>query len=200
MTQAQPQANSVVALEQPITGIEPPEASASGGGLNLARLWRVILRRRRPFALVAILVASVSFGRSVHQQLFEPNYDGQFTLLISDPINPSGRGGGQGDNGSFESLARNSQAVDVPTLIAVLQSNTVLEPVYNTMRKLGYQNIPGPSVQLVNAMSDGSGGGCSRAVCCRSEPQAQTAMPSSKCCASRRGPTSIGRCPSARPS
>ncbi|MEB3319780.1 MAG: polysaccharide biosynthesis tyrosine autokinase [Cyanobium sp.] len=126
--------------------------------MSLARIWRVILRRRRPFVLAAVLVTGYTFAGSVHQELFEPTYEGQFTLLISDPINTSGRSG-QGDGGSIETLARNNQAVDVPTLIAVLQSNTVLEPVYNQMRKMGYQAIPSPSVQLVNAMADGSGGG-----------------------------------------
>jgi polysaccharide biosynthesis transport protein len=158
LTQAQARANEKVSLEQPLPAVDVTEAPGGAGGLSLARIWRVILRRRRPFLLAAILVAGYSFSRSVHQELFEPNYEGQFTLLISDPINTSGRGG-QSDGGSIETLARNNQAVDVPTLIAVLQSNTVLEPVYTMMRKLGYPNIPSPSVQLVNAMSDGSGGG-----------------------------------------
>ena len=158
LTQAQARATEKISPDQPLPAVDAPEAPASGGGLSVARIWRVVLRRRRPFLLSALLVAGYSFARSVHQELFEPNYEGQFTLLISDPINTSGRSG-QGDGGSIETLARNNQAVDVPTLIAVLQSNTVLEPVYTQMRKWGHQAIPSPSVQLVNAMSDGSGGG-----------------------------------------
>ena len=159
LIQAKAKASEKDLVDPPLTATNVGEVPDSGGGLSLARIWRVILRRRRPFVLAAILVTTYSFAQSVHQELFEPNYEGQFTLLISDPINTAGRAGGQSDGGSIESLARNNQAVDVPTLIAVLQSNTVLEPVYTMMQKLGYQNIPRPAVQLVNAMSDGTGGG-----------------------------------------
>lgn len=134
---------------------EVPDNTESA--LSLARVWRVVQRRRRPFLIVAVLISGISFTRAVIQEVFEPTYEGSFTLLISDPVNTQANRGGQGGGGAIESLARNSTSVDVPTLIQVLQSTTVLDPVYTKLQQEGFKDSPKLSVQLVQANSASGG-------------------------------------------
>lgn len=126
------------------------------GAISITRLIRVVRRRRRPFLIAASLVTTFAFGRAIVQEVFEPTYIGEFTLLISDPVNTQANRNNQNQGGAIESLARNSTAVDVPTLIQVLQSRTVLEPVYNKLSKEGFKDAPRLSIQLVEA-DTGSG-------------------------------------------
>lgn len=132
-------------------GQEPP---ASEAALSLGPLVRILQRRRRPFVVAAALVGTLTFGRTLIQEVFAPVYEGQFTLLISNPVrSQTEQGGGTESGGAIASLARNSQATDVPTLIQVLQSSSVLEPVINKMRLEGYRSIPPIAVQLVDSRS-----------------------------------------------
>lgn len=111
--------------------------------------------------MAAVLVGSVAFGRTLLQQVFWPDYNGQFTMLISNPVSTqTNRGGGGSEGGgAIESLARNTQATDVPTLIQVLQSSSVLEPVVNKMRLEGYRTIPPVSVQLIQTRTGNDAAG-----------------------------------------
>ena len=97
---------------------------AGESSLSLNRLWRVVLRRRRPFVLAFSLVSVLSFGKTVLSEIISPQYDGQFTLMITDPVSSNGNRNSQESGGAIESLARNSQATDVPTLIQVLLCST----------------------------------------------------------------------------
>jgi uncharacterized protein involved in exopolysaccharide biosynthesis len=101
--------------------------------INLQELWRVLQRRKRLVLVTAATVFGLTAVITIHQRLFNPIYQGSFTLLISDPINPDNQQQGSGDSGSgglIEQVARNSASTDIPTLIALLQSPVLLNPVY----------------------------------------------------------------------
>ena len=134
------------------TPIEQP-----GSSISLNRLWKVVQRRRRPFLLAFGVVTLLSFGKSLISEFTNPQYDGQFTLLISDPVSSANNRGGQESGGAIESLARNSRSNDVPTLIQVLQSSSVLEPVYVRMRQEGFKEIPSPQIQLASVNTGNQG-------------------------------------------
>ncbi|MGB7565614.1 MAG: chain-length determining protein [Prochlorococcaceae cyanobacterium] len=129
---------------------ELPQAEKEG--FNLTTLIRVIRRRRRPFLITAVAVALFQTSQTLYKLYFDPVYQGGFTLLISDPVNdrPSGGGGGGGSDGggAIESLARNTFSTDVPTLIKVMESSAVLEPVFLELAKQGAQPSAMPSIDV----------------------------------------------------
>lgn len=126
-------------------------------GFNLTTLIRVIRRRRRPFLLTVVVVTLFQASQTLYKLYFDPVYQGGFTLLISDPVNDrpnSSGGGGSADSaagGAIESLARNTFSTDVPTLIKVLESSVVLEPVFVALQKQGVKDkaMPQLNVSLV---------------------------------------------------
>ena len=126
-------------------------------GFNLTSLIRVIRRRRRPFLLTVVAVTLFQASQTLYKLYFNPVYQGGFTMLISDPVNdrPSGGGGGGSSGndggGAIESLARNNLNTDVPTLIKVLESSAVLEPVFVALQKQGLKEMPSIEVSLVAA-------------------------------------------------
>lgn len=135
-----------------------PASAVEKESLNLATLLRVIRRRRRPFLLTVVVVTLLQASLTLYKLNFNPMYQGGFTLLISDPVNdrPGGNGSGGGSvdsaaGGAIESLARNSFSIDVPTLIKVLESSVVLEPVYLALQKQGVKAkaLPQLGVSLV---------------------------------------------------
>lgn len=119
-------------------------AAADGGaaesdGLNFGELWRALRRRQRLALLVGTGVAGLAFGTTLWQRAFAPVYQGEFHLLVTDPISTQGGGGGSGASdsaggGVIESLARNRTSIDFPTLVETLRSPMVLEPL---RRQLG---------------------------------------------------------------
>lgn len=112
----------------------PAGFEEESGGFKLTNLLRVLRRRRRTFLVTLVAVTLAASLRAVHQRIHHPVYQGGFRLLISDPVNESnkGEGGGEGDIGA---VARNVSRVDVPTLIEVLKSASVLDPIYQQLTK-----------------------------------------------------------------
>ena len=84
-------------------------------------------------------VAGLAFATTLWQRAFAPVYQGEFHLLVTDPISTQGGGGSNGASdspggGVIESLARNRTSIDFPTLVETLRSPMVLEPL---RRQLG---------------------------------------------------------------
>ncbi|WP_158218468.1 polysaccharide biosynthesis tyrosine autokinase [Synechococcus sp. 1G10] len=129
----------------------PQEADSGGGGLNLQSFVKVLRRRRRLFLITVAGVTLASALVTVHRRITAPVFLGGFTLLLSDPVNEARETGGEG----IGSVAQNLSRVDVPTLINVLQSPAVLEPVYLEIAKR-YPDSPPPSIN-VSLLSTGSG-------------------------------------------
>ena len=101
--------------------------------IDLRELLRTLQRRKKLVAVTAggfILLAALF---TTYQRIFRPVYEGAFSLLITDPISSesNGKSGlmGQLDGSMFEQLARNTTSNDIPTLIEVLQSPLLLQPV-----------------------------------------------------------------------
>lgn len=142
----------------PYPGMVEPE----GGGFDLSRLLAVLRRRRKPFVITLVLLTALQVGRTLHQRLVSPVFAGGFTLLISDPVNDQrGRGGSVGD-GTIDALARNTASVDVPTLIQVLQSSAVLDPVFTQLAQEGITGRNRPSFSVGRVQSDAQASGVLR--------------------------------------
>ena len=109
------------------------EAMAVGDDeIDLRELWRALQRRKKLVAVTAASVIVLASLFTTYQRLFRPVYQGSFSLLITDPI--SNEGGGRSgmanvEGTMFEQLARNTTSNDIPTLIEVLQSPVLLQPV-----------------------------------------------------------------------
>ena len=96
--------------------------------INIGDIWRALLRRRKLVFTTAGTVFVLAIINFVHQRINNPIYAGTFTLLISDPLS-NDRLEGTGDGAKFEQLARNQAAYDIPTLIEVLRSPVLLQPL-----------------------------------------------------------------------
>ena len=101
--------------------------------IELRELWRALQRRKKLVAVTASGVILVATLFTAYQRIFRPVYEGAFSLLITDPISSESQRAsglmGQLDGSMFEQLARNTTNNDTPTLIEVLQSPLLLQPV-----------------------------------------------------------------------
>ena len=105
---------------------------SSSDEIDLREIWRALQRRRRVVAITAAVVIGLSGVVTIFQRIFLPVYQGQFSLLISDPINSDSnqsRFSGNYSGSAIEELARNTTRSDIPTLIELLLSPLVLSPV-----------------------------------------------------------------------
>jgi capsular exopolysaccharide synthesis family protein len=109
------------------------QATGQAGEINPRELWRSLRRRKRLVLVTAVAVFFLTAASTAYERLFRPVYLGGFDLLISEPVS-DGRGGGAGAQGAgsgtqLEQLALNTTLSDLPTLIEVLKSPMLLEPI-----------------------------------------------------------------------
>jgi len=109
-------------------------ADGSGDEIDLRELWRALRRRRKLVGVTAGVVVVLAGLVTTYRRVFRPVYQGSFSLLITDPISSDEGGGGNpaaaAANGTmFEALARNTTRNDIPTLIEVLRSPVLLNPI-----------------------------------------------------------------------
>ena len=102
--------------------------AANDDGVSFGEIWRTLLRRRKLVFTTAGTVFVLSIIHFVYQRIANPVFAGTFTLLISDPLSDERRDG-SGAGTRFEQLARNTTSNDIPTLIEVLRSPLLLQPV-----------------------------------------------------------------------
>jgi len=89
---------------------------------------------------------------TVYRRITSPVFQGGFSLLISDPINESGGASAEAGASAISSVARNVISNDVPTLIRVLESRSVLAPVFTALqRRYPELRSPDVTVSLVTA-------------------------------------------------
>lgn len=94
-------------------------------GFSLGKLLQIIRRRKLWFGITFGLVLTTVGIVTVGQWLVKPQYRGGFRLLVRDPLTE-----GQQQNGSeLAALARVDTRVDVPTLVDVLGSPMLLDPL-----------------------------------------------------------------------
>ena len=113
-----------------VNDLGPPAPEASTNGIDVKELWRVLMRRQRLVLVTATAVVGVTGLYTAYQRAFAPTYQGGFSMLISDPINPDNQQQIAASGGMIEQVARNSSNTDIPTLIALLQSPFLLNPVF----------------------------------------------------------------------
>ena len=104
-------------------------AKASKDGIDIKEVWRVLRRRHRLVIVTAAAVVGLTGLYTAYQRAFRPIYQGSFSMLISDPINQENQQQVASSGGLIEQVARNSSNIDVPTLITLLQSPSLLDPI-----------------------------------------------------------------------
>ena len=125
--------------------------------IDLRELWQALRRRKKIVAITAGGIILLAALFTANQRIFHPVYIGGFSLLITDPISNEGggrRGMANVEGTMFEQLARNTTSNDIPTLIEVLKSPVLLQPVADQF------NIPPRA--LASRIAINSGGGTER--------------------------------------
>ena len=106
---------------------------------DFTNLFNSIINRRKLFIFTFISIFGLSLINTFYRYYFTPIYRGNFSLLITDPLNNNkfNRHNTQGD--MFSDLALNTTSNDTTTLVEVLKSNKIIEPValknYSTIQK-----------------------------------------------------------------
>ena len=114
--------------------------------IDLRELWLALCRRRKLVAVTAGAVLALTVMVTVYQRIFNPVYLGSFSLLIADPTSSENSNGNSNaavlSRTMFEQLARNTTSNDLPTLIEVLRSPMLLNPIAQRF-DLTYLNLSG---------------------------------------------------------
>ena len=92
-------------------------------------LIRIFNRRKKIFYTAALTVLSLSIFTTFYNRIFNPIYQGNFTLLINDPLNKKSNNNSSSISEGLTELARNTTTNDIPTLIELLKSSSLLEPI-----------------------------------------------------------------------
>ncbi len=99
-------------------------------GFNFGDLIRIFKRRQRIALLTVGAVIGLTAAKSIYDRIYNPIYQGGFSLLISDPITNDTERQNNTSNAIIEQVARNGSSYDLTTLITYLQSPALLNPVY----------------------------------------------------------------------
>ena len=131
------------------------EGESSEAYISWGEVQRIFHRRKKLIAVAAISITSAMTVQLIFQRLFDPVYQGSFSLLIKDPISDSSSSNNNASaNTNFQNLALNSINNDLPTLIAVMRSSLVLSALAQDFN-LGDQ-------QLANRITITPAGGARR--------------------------------------
>ena len=108
-----------------------PSDDQPSNTIDIVGIFFSIRRRWKIFLLVSTTVFLANLLYALYLWSFNKVYIGNFQLLISDPFSKSAGGGAMApsvamDNKFFEDLARNYTTTNIPTLIELLKSNSVL--------------------------------------------------------------------------
>lgn len=105
-----------------------PSGGASQEPSGFQKLLRTLRRRQSLFLFVFGLTTVVLAANTLRQRVLNPVYVGGFRLLVSDPLNPSGNTPG-GASSAVESVARSTINANIPSLIELLGSPLLLDPI-----------------------------------------------------------------------
>ncbi|PZV05947.1 MAG: chain-length determining protein [Cyanobium sp.] len=110
--------------------IERSSLSSEPKGRDLSDLLFAVRRRKRLVLLTTGAILAVTIALTIYQRRFTPVFQGSFDLLISDPISDGNENRNSDPTSTiFNQLALNSTSADIPTLIEVLRSSALLEPI-----------------------------------------------------------------------
>ena len=97
--------------------------------IDLSEVWKAFRRRKKIIGVVSGSIITAAVLIVTHQRIFNPVFLGSFTLLITDPIS-NGSKSVSADNGAlYADLAINTTNTDIPTLIELLKSPLLLNPI-----------------------------------------------------------------------
>ena len=96
---------------------------------SVEEIFFAILRRKKILFISIIFFAILGFIRTTREKIFNPIYEGSFSLLISDPINQKSKSQAIGAASLFEGLADNQFQQDTPTLRKLLRSEYILKDI-----------------------------------------------------------------------
>ncbi len=129
-------ATVAIAPTQPV----PPQLALEpvDEGFSIQKFLRILRRRQRTFVTTVLLVTGMSTAWLSYQRLVNPVYQGSFGMLVTDPVSPTSSGDSSNANpdsglGSIGAVALNRSAQDIPTLMRVLESPAVLQPVLSAL-------------------------------------------------------------------
>ena len=111
--------------EQDLWTLKGQSEGLEDDGFNLGKLVQISRRRNLWFGITFGLVLTTVGVVTLGQWLFKPQYRGGFLLLVRDPLTEGQQQGGT----ELAALARVDTRVDVPTLVDVLSSPMLLEPL-----------------------------------------------------------------------
>lgn len=152
-------ANAVSPL--PLPAFSPQLAPAlAEEGFSLRKFLLILRRRQRTFITTVLVVAAASTAWLTYQRLAYPVYQGSFGMLVTDPVSTTTSGGSNANAdsalGSIGAVALNRSSQDIPTLMRVLESPVVLQPVLSDLRaQWPGERLPSITVQQY---SSGRGG------------------------------------------
>lgn len=133
-------ANTATVAISPSPYFAPQPVPETGDeGFSLQKFLRTVRRRQRTFIATLVLVSAASTAWLTYQRVVHPVYQGAFGLLVTDPVSPTTSGGTNNPNtnglsSQIGAVALNRTSQDIPTLMRVLESPTVLEPVFAQLR------------------------------------------------------------------
>ena len=133
-----------------------------GKSISLSEIAFALKRRWKVVAMSFSLLYVLNIAYTLHNWNFNRIYKGGVKLLIVDPFgeasSASGMPSGGGlDNQFFEELARNDTATNIPTLIEVLKSKSVLGKL-SSSNDIFYEQLV-KSITITPKGQDSGGGG-----------------------------------------
>jgi len=99
--------------------------------IDFGEILKAFIRRKRLILSTAGLIFSITLINIFYSRLFKPVYEGEFVLLISDPMTPNISRDSIMASGMFEDLATNKSNYDLASLIELLKSELLLNPIAN---------------------------------------------------------------------
>ena len=94
---------------------------------SLDEIIKVSKRRKKLLILASLTISGFITFNSIITRIFNPTYQGTFSLLINDPL--SYEENLSADNAMLLNIARNTTSNDIPTLITLLKSPSLLNDI-----------------------------------------------------------------------
>ena len=91
--------------------------------------FKIIKSRKRIFCTTVLLIFSISTCYTLFKFFFRPEFKGEFSLLVTDPLEDSKTSSLQGKEDLISQLASNTTSNDITTLIELLQSKNIIFPI-----------------------------------------------------------------------
>ena len=154
-------ANTATVAITPPAYFNPQPATGTGEeGFSLQKFLRTIRRRQRTFIATTLVATAAGTAWLTYQRVVHPVYQGSFSILVSDPVRPTSDGGSSRAAelalGPIAAVALNQQSQDIPTLVRVLESPSVLAPVVQQLRSQ-WPDERTPRIEVGQASSDRGG-------------------------------------------